>query len=172
MSAPPKRRSSFSPMPLTVRMRCSAFGISAGILTGTIFAVTVINSPAGAWHDVARFLSAAYHYVTGHPLTETLGDTISRAVWEVSFYFSVAIAICATLLWILLGHVRRNAWIDALWLGAVLGGVAGAVNFADERLAFAAGFSLVGAAAGLVTWLVTQLNLRNSAAALGVETAP
>lgn len=151
------------------KVRRGGLGILAGIAAGTVLAVAVESGPVAVGHDLARVFIAAYHYVTtGRALlVEPFSYFISSLAWQTAIVWSVLIAAAAVPLWMALGRFGRSRWIHALLLGAVLGGAVGAVFEADQILNILNMLKIagVGAAAGLVTWIVAHRTSKAPAAA-------
>jgi hypothetical protein len=126
------------------RVAWGTLGILAGIATGTVLSVTFLDGPGALVDAVTRELDP---HAT---------DSISIGICRTALLWSSLIGAIAVPLWMGLGLLRRSGRIDALWLGAVLGAPFALLFEGSDRLAFAPRLAAVGAAAGIVTWLVSH----------------
>jgi hypothetical protein len=150
-----------SPTGLPRKVWRGATGLAAGIAAGAVLAIAVVGGPAAVGHDATRAINVLYHLVISAPLTESVSDSLDAAAWQAALTYSMAVGIAAVPIWIGLGRLRRNTRLDALWLGAALGGALG--YFVGGSLA-ALKFGAVGAGAGLITWVVSHAGLAGRSA--------
>lgn len=138
-----------------------ALGVAAGVGSGAVLAIATVAGPAAVSHDAARAIEVLSHLAISAPLAASVSDRIDAGAWQAALTYSMAVAIAAVPIWIGLGRLRRNRPIDALWLGAALGG---ALGYFVGGPSAALRFGPVGAAAGLITWTVSHAGLARRSA--------
>jgi hypothetical protein len=130
-------------------------GLAAGVCAGAVLAVIAVAGPAAAWGDVARGADFAWHLATGRRLPAQPGDLMAGAAWKVSLLYALGVGLVAFPIWVLIARLGRKMRVDAVVLGALLGG---ALGFAMEKAdwAFTLRIAAVGAASGLLVWAVSH----------------
>ena len=149
------RSDQLTAQPLKRKLARGLIAILAGISSGAVLGVFAVAGPVQVYRDAVRALNVSYHFLLGHMLYESIWDTIAVATWEASLIYSSIVGLVAIPIWIGLGRIRRNRIVDALLLGAALGGSVGYV-FENGGPLWALKFGVVGACAGLVTWTVSH----------------
>jgi hypothetical protein len=143
----------------------AVLGLAAGILTGAAIAVVELAGPITAVSDTCRLLLS---YLNGPSEVHELGPMIVGGEWKISLIVGTGIAIIATPIWLILAHFRRDKVVEALLLGAMLGGGIGVAERlgpdqpVSEYAKWLFLFALAGATAGLVTWRVSHPPLRQA----------
>lgn len=150
-----------SPVGLRRKFWRGAYGLAAGVTSGAVLGIGIVAGPAAIYHDVTRAISFLYHFAISAPLTPSVSDTIDEAAWQAALIYSIAVGIVAVPIWMGLARLRRNTSVDALWLGAVLGG---ALGYFVGGPSAALKFGAAGACAGLITWVVSHGNLAGRSA--------
>jgi hypothetical protein len=142
-----------------------ACGIVAGVTSGTVLGIGIVAGPAAVYHDVTRAINFLLHFIVSDPITESISDSLDETAWEVALIYSISVGAVAVAvpIWIGLGWLRRNTIIDALLLGAALGGAVGYFIVNGGPMG-ALKFGAVGACAGLTSWVVSHRGLTRRSA--------
>jgi hypothetical protein len=53
-----------------------AFGLMAGVASGTVLAIGTVAGPAGIYHDANRAINFLYHFANSAPLAESVSDAV------------------------------------------------------------------------------------------------